>query len=187
MKLPVTALLLYTQVPQPFPARGFQPVEHGDRCSGMSSHCATVRWAGPDHAEFAKGRYSRAHEWTFDGGATVPASASPHIVPEPWSDPASVDPEEAFVASLSSCHMLFFIDFARRAGFSVSTYVDEAEGRMEARADGRMVMSRVRLRPRIQWCGDRQPHSAEIADLHHKAHEACFIANSVTTLVTVEQ
>jgi organic hydroperoxide reductase OsmC/OhrA len=152
----------------------------------MSSYTATIRWSREGKAEdFAKGRYSRAHEWAFDGGVTVPASPSPHIVPQPWSDLNSVDPEEAFVASLSACHMLFFVDFARRAGFVVDSYVDEAEGTIEKRDDGKMWMSRVTLRPRVTWGGDR-PDEAAIADLHHKAHDACFIANSVTAEVKVE-
>jgi len=152
----------------------------------MSTYTATVRWTRTGDGDFAKGQYSRAHEWAFDGGLTVPASPSPHIVPSPWNDPAGVDPEEAFVASLSSCHMLFFVDFARRAGFVLDSYVDEAEGELEKRADGRMWMSRVTLRPRLGWSGDKQPDAAAIADLHHRAHEACFIANSVTTEVVVE-
>lgn len=150
----------------------------------MSTYTATIRWTRTG-GEFTKGQYSRAHEWAFDGGMAVPASASPHIVPAPWSDPAGVDPEEAFVASLSSCHMLFFVDFARRAGFVVHDYVDEAQGVMEKRADGKIAMTRVTLRPRITWGGDA-PDEAAIADLHHRAHEACFIANSVNTEVTVQ-
>ncbi len=152
----------------------------------MSTYTATIRWSREGGADFAKGQYSRAHEWAFDGGAVVPASASPHIVPAPWSDLAGVDPEEAFVASLSSCHMLFFLDFARRAGFVIDSYVDEAEGELGKGADGRMAMTRVTLRPRIAWV-DEGPDPAALADLHHKAHAACFIANSVTTEVTVEQ
>ncbi len=105
--------------------------------------------------------------------------------PLPGRDPAGVDPEEAFIASLSSCHMLFFVDFARRAGFVLDSYVDEAEGVLEKRADGKMAMTRVTLRPRVVWAG-MPPDEAAIADLHHRAHEACFIANSVTTDVTVE-
>jgi organic hydroperoxide reductase OsmC/OhrA len=152
----------------------------------MSSYTATIRWSRDGEAEdFAKGRYSRAHEWVFDGGLTVPAGPSPHIVPDPWGNPAGVDPEEAFVASLSSCHMLFFVDFARRAGFVIDAYEDEAEGVLEKRDDGKMWMSKVTLRPRITWGGEA-PDQAAIADLHHKAHDACFIANSVTTKVTIE-
>ena len=150
----------------------------------MSTYTATVRWTRDPGTDFTKGQYSRAHEWAFDGGAVVPASPSPHVVPAPWSDQAGVDPEEAFVASLSSCHMLFFVDFARRAGFVVDEYVDEAEGVLKKRADGKMAMTRVTLRPRVTWGGD-PPDEATIAGLHHRAHEECFIANSVTADVTV--
>ena len=152
----------------------------------MSSYAATISWSRGDAEDFAGGRYSRAHQWAFDSGAVVPASASPHIVPPPWSHERGVDPEEAFVASLSSCHMLFFIDFARRARFVVDSYADEAEGVLGKGPDGRQAMTRVTLRPRVRWSGDRQPNEAEIADLHHKAHDACFIANSVKTEVVVE-
>jgi len=151
----------------------------------MNTYIATVRWSRSGEGDFTKGQYSRAHEWVFDGGLTVPASPSPHIVPAPWNDPNGVDPEEAFVASLSSCHMLFFVDFARRVGFVVDSYVDEAEGVLDKRADGKMAMTRVTLRPRITWAGS-PPDEAAIADLHHRAHEACFIANSVNTEVTVQ-
>jgi organic hydroperoxide reductase OsmC/OhrA len=151
----------------------------------MGSYTATIRWKRGSDGDFAKGQYSRAHEWAFDGGAVVAASPSPHIVPAPWSDAAGVDPEEAFVASLASCHMLFFVDFARRAGLLVDAYVDEAEGELGKRADGRMAMTRVTLHPRVTW-GGTPPDAAAIADLHHRAHEACFIANSVITEVKVE-
>jgi organic hydroperoxide reductase OsmC/OhrA len=151
----------------------------------MSTYIATVRWIRDRSTDFAKGQYSRAHEWAFDGGAVVSASPSPHVVPAPWSDQAGVDPEEAFVASLSSCHMRFFVDFSRRAGFVVDSYVDEAEGVLEKRPDGKFAMTRVTLRPRVSW-GGNPPDDAAIADLHHRAHEACFIANSVTTEVAVE-
>ena len=151
----------------------------------MSTYTATIRWSRTGDGDFTKGQYSRAHEWAFDGGAVVPASASPHVVPAPWSEPAGVDPEEAFVASLSSCHMLFFLDFARRAGFVLDDYVDEAEGVLEKRSDGKMAMTGVTLRPRVRWSGN-PPNEAALADLHHHAHEACFIANSVTTEVKVE-
>jgi len=150
----------------------------------MSTYTATVRWTRDPSTDFAKGQYSRAHEWAFDGGAVVPASPSPHVVPAPWSDQAGVDPEEAFVASLASCHMLFFIDFARRDGWIVDEYVDEAEGVIEKRADGKMWMSRLTLHPRVS-CGGEEPDVSALADLHHRAHDACFIANSVTTEVTV--
>lgn len=151
----------------------------------MSTYTATIRWTRDPSADFTRGRYSRAHEWAFDGGTTVPASASPDNVPPGTADESGVDPEEAFIASISSCHMLFFIDYARRDGFVADSYLDEAEGVLEKRADGKMWMSRVTLRPRVVW-GGNAPGEAAIADLHHRAHDACFIANSVTTEVTVE-
>jgi organic hydroperoxide reductase OsmC/OhrA len=151
----------------------------------LSTYTATIRWIRDPSTDFAKGQYSRAHEWAFDGGAVVPASSNPHTVPLPWSDEHGVDPEEAFIASLSSCHMLFFVDFARRGGWVVDSYIDEAEGVLEKGADGKMAMTRVTLRPRITW-GGNAPEEAAIADLHHRAHEACFIANSVTTEVSVD-
>ncbi len=152
----------------------------------MSTYTATVRWKrGADDA-FAQGRYTRVHEWAFDGGAVVPASASPHVVPKPYSDEAAVDPEEAFIASLASCHMLFFLDFARRAGFVVESYADRGEGVLEKGGDGRIAMTKVTLRPHVEWGGGKAPDEAALTELHHKAHEACFIANSVTTKVKVE-
>ena len=148
----------------------------------MSTYTATIRWSAHGAtSDFAKGQYSRAHEWAFDGGAVVPASASPHIVPAPWSDAAGVDPEEAFVASLSSLPHAVLPRFrAARRGSSVDSYVDEAEGVLEKRADGRMAMTSVTLRPRIEWGGERAGRGGARRP-HHKAHEACFIANSVTT------
>ena len=151
----------------------------------MSTYTATIRWNRDGAEGFAKGQYSRAHEWAFDGGQVMPASASPHVVPAPWSDPAGVDPEEAFVASLSSCHMLFFLDFARRAGLVIDSYADEAEGELAKGADGKMAMTRVTLRPRIAWV-DEGPDPGALADLHHRAHEACFIANSVKSEVVID-
>lgn len=151
----------------------------------MSEHLCTVSWhrAG---AAFVDGRYARAHEWRFDGGAVVPASASPHVVPSPWSDPRGVDPEEAFVAALSSCHMLSFLWLASRRGLVVDAYEDDAIGRMGPNAHGRAAVVRVELRPRIRFSGPRLPSDAEVAALHHEAHDVCFIANSVTTEVVVE-
>ena len=116
----------------------------------MSIYTATIRWSRTGDGDFTKGQYSRGHEWSFDGGVVVPAGPSPHIVPEPWGNPAGVDPEEAFIASLSSCHMLFFVDFARRAGFTLDDYLDEAEGAMEKNAAGKMAMTVVTLRPRLE-------------------------------------
>jgi organic hydroperoxide reductase OsmC/OhrA len=151
----------------------------------MSAYTATISWSRGEQA-YTDGRYSRAHTWRFDGGVEVPASSSPHVVRPPMSDEAAVDPEEAFIASLSSCHMLFFLDFARRAGFRVDSYVDEAEGIVAKDAQGRMAVTIVTLRPRIGFSGEKQPTAQELDSLHHKSHEACFIANSVRTEVRIE-
>jgi organic hydroperoxide reductase OsmC/OhrA len=145
---------------------------------------ATIVWKN-DSQDFVKGRYSRAHEWRFDGGVTLPASAAPSVVPAPYSREDAVDPEEAFIASLSSCHMLTFLDFARRAGVVVMSYEDEAVGVMERLAPGKMAITRVTLRPRIVFQGS-VPDQAKLDELHHQAHETCFIANSVTTTIGIE-
>lgn len=151
----------------------------------MADHTATVEWARGD-ARFVDNRYSRAHTWSFDGGARIPGSSSPHVVRPPLSDPAAVDPEEAFVASLSSCHMLWFLSIAAERGYCVDRYVDAAVGTMARNAAGKLAMTRVVLRPRIEFCGDVRPGPGEIAAMHHEAHEACFIASSVNTEVTCE-
>jgi organic hydroperoxide reductase OsmC/OhrA len=151
----------------------------------MAQHFATIRWFASPGEDFAKGQYSRAHSWNFDGLANVAASASPHIVPMPWANPNAVDPEEAFIASAASCHMLFFLDFARRAGVIVTSYEDEADGEMAKGADGKTRITRITLRPRIVF-GDVAPTEEMLADLHHKAHEACFIANSITSEIVIE-
>ena len=152
----------------------------------MSTHHATIRWFASPGEDFAKGQYSRAHSWNFDGLTNVAASASPHIVPMPWANPDAVDPEEAFVASVASCHMLFFLDFARRGGVVVTGYEDEAEGVMEKSEDGKVRITRVTLRPKIVYAGT-EPDEATVDELHHKAHEACFIANSITSEVAIER
>jgi organic hydroperoxide reductase OsmC/OhrA len=152
----------------------------------MSAYSAAVGWRRKPEERFVDGRYSRAHEWAFDGGARIPASSSPHVVPLPLSDPGGVDPEEALVASLASCHMLFFLDFTRRAGFVVDSYADEAEGVMETGPDGRAWMARVTLRPRVVFSGAKRPRRAEVETLHHRAHDACYIANTVKSEVRVE-
>jgi len=151
----------------------------------MSEHTATVRWQRGD-ADFASGRYSRAHEWRFDGGAAVPASASPSVVRAPWSDPAGVDPEEAFVAAIASCHMLWFLSLAADKGFSVDSYEDDAVGTMGRIGAERYAVTEVILRPRIVFSGEAKPTAADIDLLHHEAHERCFIANSVKTAIRVE-
>ena len=152
----------------------------------MTTHEATVRWERGPGEPFTDNRYGRAHEWRFDGGAVVPASASPHNVRVPFVDPAAVDPEEAFVAALSSCHMLFFPAFAAAKGFAVDSYADDARGHMAKTQDGREWVARVMLRPRIAFAGDEPPTPAYIEALHHAAHEACFLANSVRSEIVVE-
>jgi organic hydroperoxide reductase OsmC/OhrA len=151
----------------------------------MQSFTAQVHWQRHG-ASFTDKRYSRGHQWHFDGGISVPASSSPHSVKLPYSVEAAVDPEEAFVASISSCHMLWFLDIAARAGWTVDDYRDDAQGMMTAHEDGRLWVSHVTLRPAIRFVGDKLPDPAEIARLHHRAHEECFIANSLRSDVRVE-
>jgi len=149
----------------------------------MSRYGMTVTWELGD-ARFEGGRYNRAHLWSFDGGAEVRASSSPSVVPIPYSDPEGVDPEEAFVASLASCHMLWFLSLAAQQGFSVRSYRDSAEGTMAAGPDGRLRMVAVTLRPHAIFAGARHPSLEELRALHQRAEEECFIANSVTTELT---
>ncbi len=151
----------------------------------MSEHHAVIRWQRGS-AEFARGRYSRAHQWRFDGGAVVPASASPALVRAPWSDPAGVDPEEALVAAISSCHMLWFLSLAADRGCIVESYEDDAVGTMGRLPSGHEAVTDVLLRPRIVFAGERRPEATEIAALHESAHEHCFIANSVKSAIRVE-
>ena len=151
----------------------------------MSAYTATIAWQRGG-APFLGDKYSRAHTWTFDGGVEVPASASPAVVPLPWSKAEAVDPEEAFVASLSSCHMLWFLSIAARARFCVDSYVDAAVGIMARNAEGKYAMTAVTLRPRVAFTGERLPSQDQIDAMHHKAHAECFIANSVKTEVRCE-
>ena len=151
----------------------------------MASYTATIDWTLAEGDDFAAGRYSRAHTLTFDEGVTVPGSASPHVVRAPFSVEAAVDPEEAFVASLSACHMLWFLHLAREAGLSVASYRDEAEGLMAKNDNGKLAMTKVTLRPYIVF-KDNQPSPRQVDDLHHRAHDECYIANSVKTDVAVE-
>lgn len=151
----------------------------------MSHYRARILWSRGDQP-FTDRRYSRVHRLCFDGGAELAGSSSPSVVPVPFSDPAAVDPEEMFVASLSSCHMLWFLDIACRAGWCVDDYDDDAGGTLAKDADGRLAMTEVVLRPAVRFAGERLPDAAEVARLHHAAHEACFIASSVRTDVRVE-
>jgi organic hydroperoxide reductase OsmC/OhrA len=151
----------------------------------MSAYTATVFWRRGD-TPFVDGKYSRRHLWRFDGGAEIPGSSSPHTVRVPYSDPGAVDPEEAFVASISSCHMLWFLSIAAARGFRVDRYVDDAVGTMARNAAGKLAMTRVVLRPDVAFSGDRLPDRAEVDAMHHEAHAECFIANSVLTEVECE-
>jgi organic hydroperoxide reductase OsmC/OhrA len=150
----------------------------------MADYTAQVHWQRQQQT-FTDQRYSRRHLWLFDGGQEVPGSSSTHSVPLPYSDPAAVDPEEAFVASVSSCHMLWFLSLAAQAGWTVDDYLDDAVGTMARDANGRMAITVVALRPAIRFAGN-QPSAAELAGLHHTAHERCYIANSVRSEVRVE-
>ncbi|VXB64631.1 OsmC family protein [Massilia sp. 9I] len=150
----------------------------------MKEFEARVAWQRAGQA-FLDGRYSRAHDWEFDGGLRLRASSSPLSVPLPMSDAAAVDPEEALVAAASSCHMLFFLSLAASQGFTVDSYEDRAVGVLGADEDGRVAMSRIELRPAIVFAGERQPSSTQLDALHHAAHERCYIANSLKTAVIV--
>ena len=152
----------------------------------MHTYQAEVEWQRAESEAFVDRRYSRLHVLRFDAGVEWAGSSSPQVVPLPFSDASAVDPEETFVASLASCHMLWFLDLAARAGWVVDHYDDEAEGQMARNAEGRMAMTVVTLRPRVRFGGDQPPTSAEVKDLHHRAHESCFIANSVKTEVRCE-
>lgn len=151
----------------------------------MAQHAATVVWKRQG-AVFTDKRYSRGHTWEFDGGTTVPASSSPHVVPIPYSVTEAVDPEEAFVASLSSCHLLWFLDIACKRGFIVESYRDQAIGVLAKNTEGRLAMTLVTLRPEVTFTGNPQPTPEENEAMHHAAHEECFIASSVKTEVRCE-
>lgn len=151
----------------------------------MTEYVATVEWARGDQP-FLDNRYARAHDWRFDGGAVVRGSSAPGSVPVPMSDPAAVDPEEALVAAVSSCHMLFFLAYAAKDGLVVDHYRDQAVGVMGRDDRGRVAITAVTLRPAVRFSGDRLPDAAAIDDLHHRAHDHCYIANSIRAPVTVE-
>lgn len=147
-------------------------------------HTARILWES-NTEDFTKNQYSRAHHWSFDGGQTVLASSSPNVVRVPFSDPAGIDPEEALVAAISSCHMLTFLYHAAKGGFSVLRYEDNAEGQMAKNDEGRLAITRCILKPLVEF-KDKQPSRAELDHLHHLAHEDCFIANSVKTEIICE-
>jgi organic hydroperoxide reductase OsmC/OhrA len=150
----------------------------------LSIYTANVIW-NRDNQNFIDNKYSRAHKWEFDGGVSIPASSSPHIVPLPYSVEANVDPEEAFVASLSSCHMLFFLGIAAKKRLLIDSYIDHAKGILEEDGNGNLAMTKVILNPTIIYSG-RQPTNEIIQKIHHLSHQQCFLANSVKTVVTVK-
>lgn len=154
--------------------------------NGASEHRAEVRWQRGEAEAFTDNRYSRRHAWRFDGGAEVAASSSPHSVRVPFSDPSAVDPEEAFVASLSSCHMLWFLSIAAQRGYRVDSYHDEAVGTMQTNAAGKVAITAVTLKPEVRFSGEQVPSAQVLAEMHHEAHAQCFIANSVSSEVICE-
>jgi organic hydroperoxide reductase OsmC/OhrA len=151
----------------------------------MSTYTAEIAWSRGDQ-KFTDNRYSRAHTWRFDGGISVPASSSPHVVPLPLSVENAVDPEEAFVASLSSCHMLWFLSIAAKRGYTVDSYTDAATGVMEKNSAGKLAMTVLTLRPHVVCSGAKLPDRAALDALHHAAHEQCFIAASIRSEVRIE-
>ena len=151
----------------------------------MSNYVATVVWTRAADAPFKDNKYSRAHEWRFDGGAVVKGSSAPSSVRVPLSDPSAVDPEEALVAAVASCHMLFFLSYVAAAGFVVDRYEDDAIGEMGKNANGKTAIVKITLRPKIAWVG-AAPGAQQIDQLHHRSHEECYIASSITAQVTVE-
>jgi organic hydroperoxide reductase OsmC/OhrA len=151
----------------------------------MADHTAEVLWLRGDQP-FLDNRYSRKHLLRFDGGAEVAGSSAPDVVPVPLSDPAAVDPEEAFIASLASCHMLWFLAIAAKRQFRVDRYRDAAVCSMAKNAQGRMAVSVVTLKPEVRFSGERTPTPEQVEQMHHEAHEKCFIANSVKSEIRIE-
>ncbi len=146
-----------------------------------------IYWEKNFDEGFVDKKYSRSHTWAFDGGIELAASSSPHVVPLPMSNASAVDPEEAFVASLSSCHMLWFLSLAAERHYIVESYEDNAEGILGKDDEGKLAMTRVTLKPKVKFGGKHTPSQDQIDELHHLAHEKCFIANSVKTKITVVQ
>jgi organic hydroperoxide reductase OsmC/OhrA len=152
----------------------------------MATYRATSEWTLEAGGDFPKGRYSRGHRLAFGSGLQVPGTASPHVVGNKWAVEGAADPEEMLVGAINTCHMLSFLHVAREAGFVVTRYRDAAEGVMTRREDGEMWVSKVTLRPEVTY-GGRQPTPAERDQMHHAAHQVCFIANSVKTEIVVEE
>ena len=152
----------------------------------MSEYGAVIRWNRGKDEIFSDNQYSRGHMWEFDGGVKVPASSSPHVVPLPYSVEENVDPEEAFIAALSSCHMLVFLSIAAKRNYVIEEYVDDAVGVLEEDSEGVTSVTQVTLRPKVVFSGDKQPTYQQLEKLHHLSHQHCFIANSVKTVITTE-
>lgn len=148
-------------------------------------YTATISWKNDSKEAFASNKYSRGHEWSFDGRVTVPASSSPLSVRVPYSIEAAVDPEEALVAATSSCHMLTFLWLAAKAGFNIASYTDNAVGEMSSMEEGRQWISRITLDPQIEWIGD-PPSPEQLTNLHHRAHQQCYIANSIKSEIVIK-
>lgn len=151
------------------------------------SYSVKIIWEKQQNEAFVDNKYSRAHKWTFDAGITIDASSSPHVVPVPMSNEFAVDPEEAFIASLSSCHMLWFLSIAAKKNFIVESYEDDAEGELEIDEGGRLAMTKVILKPKVKFGNETIPSREQVDEIHHLAHEKCFIANSVKTKITIVQ
>jgi len=151
------------------------------------SYNVKIFWKKASSEAFGDNKYSRAHTWIFDGGIELAASSSPHVVPLPMSKESAVDPEEAFIASLSSCHMLWFLSIAAGKKFVVESYEDHAEGILAKNEEGKLAMTEVTLRPKVSFSGETIPSRAQVDELHHLAHEKCFIANSVKTKISIVQ
>jgi organic hydroperoxide reductase OsmC/OhrA len=150
----------------------------------MSNYSATIEWTRKD-AVFTDNKYSRAHHWHFDGGVSVLASSSPKVVPLPLSIEKAVDPEEAFIASVASCHMLWFLSIAAKKKFCIESYTDRATGVMQKNANGKLAITEITLNPFVQFIGEIVPNAETILDMHHKAHDECFIANSILTEIKI--
>ncbi len=151
----------------------------------MAEHTAKILWLRGEQ-NFLDNRYSRKHVIQLDGGLEIPASSSPHNVPLPYSDESAADPEELLVAALSNCHMLWFLAIAAKRGFCVDSYEDKVVGKMAKNANNKLFLAEVTLNPNVIFSGEKIPTEEELELLHHKAHEECFIANSVLTEVTIK-
>jgi len=150
-------------------------------------YTASIFWKKKETESFTDNKYSRGHTWVFDGGVELPASASPQVVPLPMSDESAVDPEEAFVAAISSCHMLFFLSIAASRNYIIETYDDQAEGIMSKNEHGQMVMGDIILKPKIVFSGTTIPTAEQIAELHNSAHHKCYLANSIKSTIKIIQ